>query len=160
MNEKLVFSLLSLLVMTASSGGMKHQAYSAVKEFFQIAGQRLVFDGRYVDTLSKYGPTCRIVVDFSMPGEEYVAVSGEYTPVGTIGDGLYFDADESTFTQVEFKNESLMIEQKLQEGFSTWTKTRLTVSRHSKKLDVIVHQTSRLLLVPDTVTKRCVVLLD
>lgn len=160
MKKFLFIPALSLAAMTAySSSSLKQKAYSAVKTFFQVTEQRLVFKGRYIDTAQDYGKTCQLIIDWTQPGQEFVTLKGEYTPSSSIGDGIYFRAATETFTDVLMNDDKLILEQKLTDTFSTWTKTTLQLSKHANTLDVSLQQTSSFLFFTDTVEKRCVVTL-
>lgn len=153
---------LALAAMTArSADSLKSKALAAVKQFFPAAaGQRLAFKGRFVDTAADYGQTCQIVVDLSQPGREYLAVSGEYTPATKTGDGVFFAGAAGSFTGAARDGDTLKVEQTIEDSFSTWTRTTLTLSRSAYRLDVTLRQTSSFLLFTDTVEKHCRAPLD
>lgn len=155
--KKFIFiSALSLATMTTHSiESTKQQAYAAIRDFFQLTDQTLILKGRYIETPTEYGKTCQIVIDFTQPGQEYIAVSGEYTPVTMSGDGIYFNADGGSFTYFAQQHDRLIIEQKLSDSFSTWTKTTLQLSKKVNQVEVILQQTNSFLFFTDSVEKRC-----
>ena len=161
MNPFLLIPLLLLIIMPAhSANSLKQQAATAIKEFFQVTEPVAEFQGRYVNTPSEYGETCRVRLDFSEPGAEYFTISGEYTASTSIGDGIYFDASEETFVTVTAGNGTLVIEQRLRDSFSTGTHTSMRLQKQSGTIEVTIRETSRFLLFSSTQVKHCVIPLE
>lgn len=149
--------VLAVLTMTAySNENLKQKAHTALRDFFQLNGKSLTFDGTFVDTPAEFGRACRINIDFTISGREYLAISGEYTAVGTLGDGIYFDAVPDTFTKVEIQNGSLIVEQKFSDSFVTGSESVLHATMHSGRLEIRLKQMNRFLFFTDTVEKHCI----
>lgn len=157
MVKRISIVVLAVLTMTAySNENLKQKAHTALSDFFQLNGKSLSFDGAYVDTPAEFGRTCRINIDFTIPGREYLTISGEYTAVGILGDGIYFDAASDTFTKVEIKNGSLIVEQIFSDSFVTGSESVLRATKHSGRLEIRLKQKNRFLFFTDTVEKRCI----
>ncbi|WP_404358619.1 hypothetical protein [Methylotuvimicrobium sp. KM1] len=157
MVKRISIFVLAVLTMTAySNENLKQKAYTALRDFFQLNGKSQGFDGTYVDTPAEFGRTCRIKIDFTIPGREYFTISGEYTAVGTLGDGIYFDAAPDTFTRVEIQNGSLIVEQQFRDSFVTGSESVLQATKHSGRLEIRLKQKNRFLFFTDTVEKRCI----
>jgi hypothetical protein len=156
-HQIIVITTLLFCELAVSSGkAMKQKAYSAIKDHYLLQGQMMEFNGHFVDTSPDYGNTCRILINFSEQGAEYVTVIGEYAPSNTIGEGVYFNATDNTFINVIVKNGQLTIEQEFTDGFSTWTKTLLKLTKLSGKLDATIQQTNSFLFFSDTQEKHCI----
>lgn len=154
----LLISFVLLTTMPAHSADtLKQQASAAVKKFFQVTEPVTEFQGRYVDTPPEYGETCRVRLDFSEPGKEHFTISGAYTPSTSIGDGMYFDAPDDTFVTVNSEGDTLIIEQRLRDSFSTGTHTYIRLHKQSGVVTVTIKETSRLLLFSSTQVKHCVI---
>lgn len=161
MKTLVCIAALALTAMaTHSEDSLKSKALIAVKQFFQSADRRLEFDGRFVDTAADYGQTCKIVFDQSQSGHEYLVMSGEYTPATKSGDGVFFAEAQDSFTDVVTDGDTLSVEQTIEDSFSTWTKTTLTLSKNKYRLDVRLKQTNSFLLFTDSVEKNCRAPLD
>lgn len=157
MVKRISIVVLAVLTMTAySDENLKQKAHTALSNFFQLNGKSLSFDGTYFDTPAEFGRTCRINIDFTIPGREYLTISGEYTAVGTLGDGIYFDAAPDTFTRVEIQNGSLIVEQQFRDSFVTGSESVLRATKHSGRLEIRLKQMNRFLFFTDTVEKRCI----
>ncbi|HBA66327.1 MAG TPA: hypothetical protein DCZ48_09180 [Methylococcaceae bacterium] len=157
MVKRISIVVLAVLTMTAySNENLKQKAYTALSNFFQLNGKSLSFDGAYVDTPAEFGRTCRINIDFTIPGREYLTISGEYTAVGTLGDGIYFDAAPDTFTRVEIQNGSLIVKQQFRDSFVSGSESVLKATKHSGQLEIRLKQMNRFLFFTDTVEKRCI----
>ena len=155
----ILFSLLT--TMSAHSADiMKKQSSEALKKFFQITEPMTEFRGRYVDTPPEYGETCRVRLDFSEPGKEYFTIRGEYTPSTSIGDGIYFDAPDDTFVTVTAEDDTMLLEQRLRNSFSTGTHTSIRLHKHPGSITVTIKETSRLLLFSTTQVKHCAIPLE
>lgn len=111
---------------------VKQQAYTAAKKFFHVNNQRLSLTGLHFSTPLEYGKTCQFIIDFTDNGNEYLAVKGEFTPFTKKGDGIFFSANDDTFTKVFIEQESLILEQEIIDSFFTWTKSNLTL--HKKRI--------------------------
>lgn len=158
MFKRVSMVILAVLAMAAySNENLKQKAHKALRDFFQLNGQSLSFDGTYVDTPVEYGRTCRIHIDFTIPGREYLTISGEFTSAGTLGDGIYFDAAPDTFTRVEQQKGSLIVEQRFRDSFVTGSESVLHATKHSGRLEIRLTQKNRFLFFTDTVKKRCIV---
>jgi hypothetical protein len=157
--QNFIFVTLLLFAMmnTHAINNNKQKALSAVEHFFSIKNQKVVLEGRYLETDPDYGRTCKIYVDFSQIGNEYLTVAGEYTPLGNIGDGIYFNEDDATFTQVEFKTDFLSLEQQFSDSFSTGMKTKVVLSKVNNTLKFSISKQTSFLLFPQTVEKNCIV---
>lgn len=163
--EPMTFYLLILMFLLTtmpahSADTLKHQAAAALKEFFQVTGPVAEFHGRYEDTPPEYGATCRVRLDFSEPGQEYFTISGEYTPSTSIGDGIYFDAPDDTFVTVNFEGDTLILEQRLRDTFSTGTHTYMRLHQQPGIIKVTIRETSRLLFFSSTQVKHCVISME
>ncbi|CCE25416.1 hypothetical protein [Methylotuvimicrobium alcaliphilum] len=157
MVKRIFIVVLAVLTMTAySNENLKQKAHTALSDFFQLNGKSLSFDGTYVDTPAEFGRTCRISIDFTIPGREYLTISGEYTAIGTLGDGIYFDAAPETFTRVELLNGKLIVEQKFSDSFVTGSEYLLQATQHFGQLEIKLKQMNRFLFFTDTVEKRCI----
>lgn len=157
----LLLSCLLLIAMpTHSAGTLKTQASEALRKFFQIAEPITEFHGRYVNTPPEYGETCRVRLDFSEPGKEYFTIRGEYTPSTSIGDGIYFDAPDDTFVTVIAEDDTMILEQRLRDSFSTGTHTSIRLQKHSGIITVTIKETSRVLLFSTTQVKHCAIPLE
>lgn len=136
----------------------KQVAYSSVRQFFNIKNQKIVLDGHFQESDEAYGQVCKIYIDFTQVGEEYLTVVGEFTPIGTIGDGIYFNEDKSTFQQVKQKNGFLSLEQKITDSFSTGMKTRMELRRNINQLELFLYQNKQFLFFfTQTIEKKCIV---
>ena len=142
---------------TFANNNNKQMALSAVKQFFNIKKQKLIFEGRFVKTDPDYGQICKIFVDFSQIGDEFLTVVGKYTPVGNIGDGIYFNEDEATFEQVELKKDFLSLKQQFTDSFSTGMKTKVVLSKNNNTLKLSIYKQTSFLFFPQTVEKNCIV---
>jgi len=138
----------------------KQNAYAALRDFFKITDKPHILNGHYIETPPEYGKTCQIVIDYALPGQEYIAVIGEYTPATMSGDGIYFNANNDSFTYFAQENDSLIIEQKLSDSFSTWTKTTIRLNKNANQVDLILQLTNSFLFFTDTIQKRCLSTLD
>ncbi len=150
-----VLLVMSMIVPAQNSN--KQKAIDAVKRFFQINDQKLIFEGHFVETDPQFGEACRVNVDFSRPGNEYLTIVGEFTPAGNIGDGIYFKEDENTFLQTELSNDLLTLEQKITDSFSTSIKTWLVLTKNSDTLRFSLYRQTRFLFISDVVEKKCVI---
>lgn len=158
MQKIIIVTLLFCTTMnTYAINDNKQKALSAVEHFFNIKNQKLVFEGRFIETDSEYGRLCKIVVDFSQVGDESLTVVGEYTPTGNIGDGIYFNTDEASFGQVELKEDSLSLKQEFNDTFSTGMNTEVVLIKHDNSLKFSITKETSFLFIPQTVEKHCVV---
>lgn len=161
MKNFLLITALTLTVFTAQSmNNFKQQSYFAIKDFFQLNNQTLVLNGLHVSTPPEYGKTCRITIDFSQPGKEFLVISGEYTPYTKVGDGIFFNAAEDSFTDLSYKKDILIIEQTLNDSFSTWTKNTLEFRKNAQSLLVNFQQTNSFLFFTDSIKKQCIVVAE
>ena len=152
------FVVLIFLMISAahSKNSLKEKALSAAREFFQLTDQMKEFNGHYLRTSEEYGDTCKIVVDFTRRGHESISVVGEYTPMTTTGDGVFFDETDETFTHFALAKDTFTIEQTIHDSFSTWMKTTIKLSKHETYLDFWLHRSTSVFFVKDSVEKRCV----
>jgi len=159
MKSFLLITALTLTVFTAQPmNSLKQQSYLAIKDFFQLNNnQSLVLNGQHVSTPAEYGKTCRITIDFTQPGNEFIAISGEYTPFTKVGDGIFFNAAEDSFTDLSYQKDSLIIEQTINDSFSTWTKNTLEFHKKNQSLVVNFQQTNSFLFFTDHIKKQCIV---
>ena len=158
MQKIIIITILLFATMTTyAKNSNKQQALSAVEHFFNIKKQKLVLEGRFVGTDPDYGQRCKIYVDLSQLGDEYLTVVGEYTPVGNIGDGIYFNADETTFEQVEVKKDYLSLKQQFTDSISTEMETAVVLSRNNHTLKFSISKKTSFLFFPQTVEKNCMV---
>ncbi len=157
MSKLLFMVIMALVTMNANAINNKQLAFSTVKQFFHLKRLKLELDGRFVETDLNYGSACKIHVDFSNTGKEYLTVTGEYTPAGNIGDGIYFNKNISTFIQVELVNNLVTLEQKLTDSFSTATQTTVKLHKKNDTLLFSIYQQSYFLFIPQIVKKKCLV---
>ncbi len=158
MQKIVILTLLFCTTMnTYAINDNKQKALSAVEHFFKIKNQKIVFEGRFVETDSEYGRLCKIVVDFSQAGEESLTIVGEYTPAGNIGDGIYFNADDATFEQVELTEDSLSLKQEFNDTFSTGMNTEVVLIKHNNTLKFSITKETSFLFIPQTVEKNCII---
>lgn len=158
MQKVIIATLLFCTTMnTYAINDNKQKALSAVEHFFNLKDQNLVLEGRFVETDSEYGRLCKIVVDFSQTGDEFLTVIGEYTPVGNIGDGIYFNADDATLEQVELKTNYLSLKQEFNDSFSTRMSTKVELVKENNTLKFSITKETSFLFIPQTVEKNCIV---
>lgn len=157
----LLMSFFLTATMPAHSADiLKKQASEALKIFFQVTEPITEFRGRYVDTPPEYGEACRVRLDFSEPGKESFTIRGAYTPSTSIGDGIYFDAPDDTVVTVTAEDDTMIIEQRLRDGFSTGTHTLIRLHKHPGMIMVTIKESSRLLLLSTTQVKHCAIPLE
>jgi hypothetical protein len=142
---------------TNAENNRKQVALAAVEQFFNIKKQKLEFEGVFVETDPDYGQVCKINVDLSQVGDEYLTVKGKYSPVGTIGDGIYFDEEGGTFEQIELNKDSLILTQLLTDSFSSGMKTTVLLSKKDNVLKLTLYQQTSFLFFSQTVEKKCIV---
>jgi hypothetical protein len=153
----IVTLLLFATLNTYAINNNKQEALSAVEIFFNLKKQKQVLEGRFEKTDPDYGQFCKIYVDFSQAGKEYLTVIGEYTPAGNIGDGIYFNEDAATFKQVELKDNFLSIKQTVTDSLSTGMKTKVVLSKNDKSLKFSITKQTSFLFIPQTIEKNCIV---
>ncbi|MGR9071917.1 MAG: hypothetical protein ACU833_02515 [Gammaproteobacteria bacterium] len=141
----------------SAQNGDKRRAIDVVRRFFDIGERRLALEGRFAETDSAYGESCRVVVDFSIPGREYLTLVGEFTPQGGVGEGIYFDEPDETILNAKLYRDGFTVEQKLTDSFSTWTKTRVKASRMDRGLRFSVYRKTSFFFFTGTVVKTCLV---
>lgn len=157
MKSALSIAVIAVMLASAeSNNSSKKNALAAVKNFFPIAEQKKEYDGHYVDTLDAYGKNCKIMVDFSRPGHESISLRGEYTPLTSVGDGIFFNAADESFSDFVSSTNSITIEQRIRDGFSTWTETTLILSKSQHGIELRLNKTSSFLLFTDSVEKLCI----
>lgn len=154
-----VISILFIVTMNVHAEfDRKQVAFISIMNFFNVKEQKLVFEGRFIETDSNYGEKCKVVVDFSKVGEEYLTIIGEHSPFGNIGDGIYFNENKLTFEQAELKNEILSLEQNITDSFSTGMKTKVVLTKRTNQLDFYLVQKKRFLFFfNQTIIKKCIV---
>jgi hypothetical protein len=156
----LILMFLPTTMPAHAADTLKQQAAAALKDFFRVTGPVAEFQGRYEDTPPEYGETCRVRLDFSEPGQEFFTISGEYTPSTSIGDGIYFDAPDDTFVTVKAEADTLILEQRLRDTFSTGTHTYMRLHQQPGIIKVTIRETSRLLFFSSTQVKHCVISME
>jgi|GEM_PF-2159089 len=158
MQKKIILAVLLFATMfTYAKNSNKQKALSSVANFFGIKKQKLVLEGRFVDTDPDHGQFCKVYVDYSQLGNESLTVVGEYSPVGNIGDGIYFNEDEATFGPVELKKDYLSLRQQLADSFSTGMETEVVLSRNNNTLKFSISKQTSFLFISQIVKKNCVI---
>lgn len=145
------------MMNTHAENNSKQSALAAIEQFFDIKNRKLEFEGVFEETHPDYGQVCNIIVDLSQTGDEYLTLKGEYTPVGNIGDGIYFNEGDETFKRVELENNSLILTQQMADSFSTGMETTILLSKEDNLLKFTIDQQSRFLFFSQTVKKKCIV---
>jgi hypothetical protein len=156
MYQAFIISVLSIAAVTANAASdIKVNALDGIQKYFPLVDNTLTLNGHYFDTVAEFGKSCRLEVNLTKPGAEYLTIIGEFTPVGTLGDGIYFHAEDDTFTDFKVVGNLLTINQKLSDSFSTWTETTMQFSKNKETLTVILKQTDSLLFFTNTIQKKC-----
>lgn len=157
MKKGLPMTVVLVLLSHEATVSSAESAVARVKAFLHADDSSLRLEGHFVDTPPEYGRRCELLWDFTPNAENYLTVRGEYAPRNGLGDGIFF-ADPG-MEVLEARDQSLVIEQAIDDGFSSGLQTRLTIKKTERNLWVDITTIRSMWWLTDSVDKHCLVVM-
>lgn len=155
MKKWLPMTMVLILLSHEAKISLAESAVERIKAFLQADDSALGLEGQFINTPPEYGTRCELLWDFTPKAENYLTVRGEYAPRNGLGDGIFF-ADPG-IEVIEVKDHSLVIEQTIDDDFSSGLRTRLMIKKTERNLWVDITTMRSMWWLTDSVDKHCVV---
>jgi hypothetical protein len=131
------------------------EAFDKVRDFFALPGNQLKLAGSFVDTPAEYGRTCEFIIDLASTESAYITLKGEYAAATVLGEGIYFNQAESSFSVTKVNDRTLLLEQELSDSPGSGLLTHMQIIKTDMGLQIDLDTTRSLWWFTDTVSKHC-----